>query len=119
MPTGSRMGLLDTGQGAAARQMDLEYADVRGSTNRSQNVSTREQIVTGLSDSETSGVGIRVLVDGTWGFAASNVITSDSAEEVAIQAEGNVLTVAAQEMSGTLVLKGRCRASYDVTFQKK
>jgi TldD protein len=46
-------------------------------------VSTREQIVTGLSDSETSGLGVRVLVDGTWGFAASRIITDDSAEEVA------------------------------------
>lgn len=43
----------------------------------------------------------------------------DSAEEVAIQAEGNVLTVSAQEMNGTLVVEGRCRGSYDVTFHKK
>jgi TldD protein len=70
----------------AATRAGANYADVRVSTNRSQNVSTREQIVTGLSDSETSGVGIRVLVDGTWGFAASRIITNDSAEEVARKA---------------------------------
>ena len=46
----------------AATRAGTSYADVRVSTNRSQNVSTREQIVTGLSDSETSGVGVRVLV---------------------------------------------------------
>ncbi len=67
----------------AATRAGAAYADVRVSTNRSQNVSTREQIVTGLSDSETSGLGVRVLVDGTWGFAASRIITDDSAEEVA------------------------------------
>ncbi len=67
----------------AATRAGADYADVRVSTNRSQNVSTREQIVTGLSDSETSGVGIRVLVEGTWGFAASNILSSDSAEEIA------------------------------------
>ena len=67
----------------AATRAGASYADVRVSTNRSQNVSTREQIVTGLSDSETSGVGVRVLVDGTWGFAASRILTNESGEQVA------------------------------------
>jgi Ser-tRNA(Ala) deacylase AlaX len=43
----------------------------------------------------------------------------DSAEEVAIQAGGNVLTVTAQEMSGTLAVKGRCSGSYSATFRRK
>jgi TldD protein len=67
----------------AATRAGADYADVRISTNRSQNVGTREQIVTGLSDSETSGLGVRVLVDGTWGFAASRTLSAASAEEVA------------------------------------
>jgi TldD protein len=66
-----------------ATRAGADYADVRISTNRSQNVGTREQIVTGLSDSETSGLGVRVLVDGTWGFAASRTLSAASAEEVA------------------------------------
>ncbi|MDA0312718.1 MAG: TldD/PmbA family protein [Gemmatimonadetes bacterium] len=70
----------------AATRAGASYADVRVSTNRSQNVSTREQLVTGLSDSETSGVGVRALVEGTWGFAASRILTNDSAEEVARKA---------------------------------
>jgi len=43
----------------------------------------------------------------------------DSAEEVAIQAEGNVLTVAPDEgrLTGTLSVHGRCAADYEVTFQ--
>jgi hypothetical protein len=41
----------------------------------------------------------------------------DSAEEVGIQAEGNVLTVAPDEMNGTLVVQGRCAAEYEVTFR--
>lgn len=42
----------------------------------------------------------------------------DSAEEVGIQAEGNVLTVspAEQAMTGILVVQGSCEAGYDVTF---
>jgi len=43
----------------------------------------------------------------------------DSAEEVAIQAGGNVLKVAEQEMSGTLAVQGSCRASYSVIFRRK
>jgi TldD protein len=67
----------------AATRAGADYADVRISTNRSRNVGTREQIVTGLSDSETSGLGVRVLVEGTWGFAASRTLSAASAEEVA------------------------------------
>jgi len=67
----------------AATRAGAGYADVRVSTNRSQNVNTRAQLVTGLSDSETSGLGVRVLVDGTWGFAASRILSPESAEEVA------------------------------------
>ena len=43
----------------------------------------------------------------------------DSAEEVGIQAEGNVLTVspAEQTMTGTLSVQGRCAGDYAVTFR--
>jgi hypothetical protein len=41
----------------------------------------------------------------------------DSAEEVGIMAEGNVLTVAENQMTGTLVVQGGCSADYDVVFQ--
>ena len=42
----------------------------------------------------------------------------DSAEEVGIQAEGNVLTVSLDDMqmAGTLVVQGRCAAEYEVIF---
>lgn len=42
----------------------------------------------------------------------------DSAEEVGIQAEGNVLTVFPEEdrISGTLSVEGPCSAEYEVTF---
>jgi hypothetical protein len=42
----------------------------------------------------------------------------DSAEEVGIEREGNVLTVSSSGMSGTLVVQGACRAAYEVTFQE-
>jgi hypothetical protein len=43
----------------------------------------------------------------------------DSAEEVGIQAEGNVLRVwpGDQQLTGTLAVQGRCAAEYEVTFE--
>lgn len=42
----------------------------------------------------------------------------DPVGEMSIQAEGNVLRVSAFEMMGTLAVRGRCSADYDVTFQQ-
>jgi TldD protein len=72
------MRALDTARGAGAG-----FADVRIGRNRNQSVSTRESRITGLSDSETYGFGIRVLVDGTWGFAASHDVTASEVERIA------------------------------------
>ena len=41
----------------------------------------------------------------------------DSAEEVGIMSDGNVLTVAENQMTGTLAVQGSCSADYDVVFQ--
>jgi TldD protein len=70
----------------AARSAGADYADVRINTNRNQGIQTRERRVTGLSDNVTSGFGVRVLVDGTWGFAASGNTTQDEVVSVARQA---------------------------------
>jgi len=70
----------------AAKAAGAEYADVRFVRNRNQNVSTREQRVSGVSDNETYGFGIRTLVGGAWGFAASRDLTKDEVARVAKQA---------------------------------
>ncbi|HEV2132496.1 MAG TPA: TldD/PmbA family protein, partial [Longimicrobiaceae bacterium] len=70
----------------AARSAGAQYADVRISRNRAQSVSTRERQITGLIDNETFGFGVRVLVGGTFGFAASREMTLAEAERVARQA---------------------------------
>jgi TldD protein len=70
----------------AARSAGAEYADVRINRNKSQVVATREQRITGLSDNETFGFGVRVLAGGAWGFAASWNLTADEVVRVARQA---------------------------------
>ena len=67
----------------AAQMAGAGYADFRIGRYRNQSVSTREQRVTGLSDNQSLGFGIRVLVDGTWGFSASRELVADEVERVA------------------------------------
>ncbi|MEO8623518.1 MAG: DNA gyrase modulator, partial [bacterium] len=64
---------LDTAKSGGA-----SYADVRVSARRQQNVGTRDKIVTGVGDTDTFGIGVRTLVDGAWGFAATSNLTKDS-----------------------------------------
>ena len=70
----------------ASRTAGADYADIRIQNNRTQNVSTRERRVQALSDSESLGFGVRVLVEGAWGFAASHDLTTAEVERVARQA---------------------------------
>jgi TldD protein len=70
----------------AARSAGASYADVRISRNRNQSVFTRERRVQGVTDNETFGFGVRVLVNGAWGFAASRDLSRDEVVTVAQQA---------------------------------
>jgi TldD protein len=70
----------------AAKSAGAEYADARISLNRTQTINTRERRVGGLSDNETFGVGVRVLVQGSWGFAATSELTDEGVVRVARQA---------------------------------
>jgi TldD protein len=67
----------------AARGEGASYADIRINRYRNQSVGTREQRVTNISANESFGFGVRVIVDGTWGFAASNVVTKEEVVKVA------------------------------------
>ncbi|MFN2397717.1 MAG: TldD/PmbA family protein [Gemmatimonadaceae bacterium] len=70
----------------AAKSAGAGYADVRINRNRNQAIFTRERRVQALVDNETFGFGIRVLVDGAWGFAGSRELTADEVSRVARQA---------------------------------
>jgi TldD protein len=70
----------------AAKSAGASYADVRISRNRTQNITTRERRVQGLGDTETFGFGVRALVGGAWGFAASHDLSREEMVRVARQA---------------------------------
>ncbi|MDF1504499.1 TldD/PmbA family protein [Roseisolibacter sp. H3M3-2] len=71
---------------AAARAAGAQYADVRVSRQRQNFVFTREQQIQNVVDTDTIGVGVRALVDGTWGFAATRQLTKDGAAGAAREA---------------------------------
>ncbi|MDQ3606013.1 MAG: TldD/PmbA family protein [Gemmatimonadota bacterium] len=70
----------------AARSAGAQYADVRINRRRDQSLSTRERQITSFDDAETFGFGVRVLVDGSWGFAASRELNTEEVVRVARQA---------------------------------
>ena len=70
----------------AARDAGASYADVRVGRYRRQSVSTRERRITGVADSESYGIGVRTLVNGSWGFAATSNMTKDGVVKVAREA---------------------------------
>lgn len=70
----------------AAKLAGAAWADVRVQRQRRQNLGTREQQVTNVLDTDTIGCGVRVLVDGTWGFAATRALTTDGVARAARQA---------------------------------
>lgn len=54
-----------------SKKSGASYSDFRICKNRNQRISTREDRIQGISDSEDLGFGVRVLINGTWGFASS------------------------------------------------
>src|SRR3954469_13212320 len=70
----------------AARRAGAAYADVRIGRYRRQSIATRERQVTGVSDNESYGLGVRTLIDGSWGFAATSTMTSEGVQRAAADA---------------------------------
>jgi TldD protein len=57
---------------AAATGRGVSYADVRVIETRDRQVSTKNGKIGHISDSQSLGVGVRVLAGGCWGFAATD-----------------------------------------------
>ncbi len=70
----------------AAKSMGATYADVRIGRYLNQFLTTRENKVQNIVNTESFGVGIRVIVNGTWGFASTNIVTEDAIKSTSQQA---------------------------------
>jgi TldD protein len=67
----------------AAVRREASYADVRVVESRERHVSTKNGKPGHLSSSESLGAGIRVIADGSWGFAATDDVSSRGLETAA------------------------------------
>jgi TldD protein len=69
-----------------ARHQGASYADVRVVRLKSETVAVRNKNVEALTSDETLGFGVRVIVDGYWGFSSSHRLTAGEADHVAARA---------------------------------
>jgi len=70
----------------AALAAGASYADARAVVRRNQQVMTKNRRVETVTDVESEGIGVRVLVDGAWGFACDRRLTEQGAREAAARA---------------------------------
>ena len=70
----------------AATAAGAEYADARVVLKRDQLVATKNGRVDRMTDAETEGIGVRVLVAGAWGFACDRRLTDEGARNAATSA---------------------------------
>jgi len=77
--------LADTALGKA-KEGGATYCDVRIGRYMRQFLVTREDKVQNVVNTESTGIGVRVIVNGTWGFAATNDLSTDSVARAAQQA---------------------------------
>ena len=70
----------------AAKSAGATYADVRIGRYLNQFITTREKIVSNIVNTESAGIGIRVIANGTWGFASTSNTSPDSIVKTAKQA---------------------------------
>jgi len=66
-----------------ARRLGAQHADFRAERVRGQRISLSDGKLQSLSDADDSGLAVRVVVDGTWGFAAAVDLTTDAAAAAA------------------------------------
>jgi TldD protein len=71
---------------SAALAAGASYADARVVIRRNQTVATRNQHVDRLDDTETAGLGVRVLVGSAWGFACDRRLSTEGAQAAARKA---------------------------------
>jgi TldD protein len=72
---------LDAAKGLGAGHADLRVERIRG-----QRIALSDARLRSLSDGDDSGLAVRVIVDGTWGFASAVDLTPEAAARAAAQA---------------------------------
>ncbi len=85
MAASAKKILADTALNAATKA-GASYCDVRIGRYLNQFIITRDLNVENISNTESSGVGVRVIANGAYGFASTNDMTPDGIANAARQA---------------------------------
>jgi TldD protein len=85
----------------AARAAGADFADARAGTDESESLTVRNQEMEGIERSTTTGVGIRVLVGGRWGFASTSRLDDGEIDRTARLAVA--MAAAARQLPGDAV----------------
>ena len=64
---------------SAARQGGASHAELRVERERQSDARVRDHRLEGAAEREAAGLSVRVLHDGTWGFAATTELATDAA----------------------------------------
>ena len=68
------------------KQAGVDYADARYVARETEKITLRNEQVAALARDHDRGFGIRVLYQGSWGFASSATLTEAEVMKVAEQA---------------------------------
>ena len=71
---------------SVARKEGASHAEVRVGRTRDASIRIRDRSLEGAAEEETSGLSVRVLREGTWGFAATTELTAEAAARAAGEA---------------------------------
>ena len=85
LAAGFKKSLADTAMDAA-KKAGASYCDVRIGRYLNQYITTRDLNVESVTNTESTGVGVRVIAAGAYGFAATNALTPDAVAGAARQA---------------------------------
>lgn len=103
------------------RAVDLGagHADARLVNTRNGAMSVRDGRLEASIDQQGSGIGVRVIVDGCWGFASSDIVTADEAAALADRAVAmarisRALTTREVELAPEPVHIGHWESPYEI-----
>lgn len=97
---------------------EVQYGDVRLVDARDRVVSTKNGLMGTVSSDESLGLGIRVLIQGCWGFASTDNLSSESLEQTARRAIAIARASALAKKSDiVLVPEPKVVASWSSPFQ--
>ncbi|MDY6928514.1 MAG: TldD/PmbA family protein [Pseudomonadota bacterium] len=99
----------------AAKAKGATYADVRIGRYLNQFLTTREANVDNIVNRESAGIGVRVIANGTWGFASTSNMTPDSIAKAAEQAVA--VAMANSKFQDTPVVLAPVKGTGEVSWQ--